>query len=436
MDGLYLSNAAQVLLQQGKTQNALETSVKRLSSGLRINSAADDPSGLAIADTLSAKASGFQRAAQNVQDANNALAVADGAIQSITSILQSVRKLIVQANTDITSPSDDQDIQTQINQQLQEINKISQNTQFNGRNLLDGSLDSSPGSPPTITDVSGQLGQNPTVQNYDGAGNAGPLITAVTAGVTPPAPALTFTATVTGYDPVNVTDPIAGPQGPGYYLELSAYSADPDFGPAQVQTVAVPDTGVLPVSASVNWQNLTQPALSFTISNLTPADVGASQTFVTTAAVMPSGGHSLNIQDGASEGNTVTLNIGGVNTTSLGINNISVLAPITIDALGNLAQSTSNGTAATDAEYRIDGAITTITGQSAQIGAQITALNDDADNDTTAATNLTASASNISDTDVGTEMTTYTRTQIVASYQYNLLNQTFAISQLILKLVS
>jgi flagellin len=70
-----------------RNQSALKTDVTRLSSGLRINSAADDPSGLAIAETLQAQVSGFDQAQQNIQDAQNAASVADGALQTTTDIL-------------------------------------------------------------------------------------------------------------------------------------------------------------------------------------------------------------------------------------------------------------------------------------------------------------------------------------------------------------
>jgi flagellin len=441
MDGLYLSNAAQVLLKQGNTQRHLATSVERLSSGLRINSAADDPSGLAIADNLSTQASAFQRSSQNVQDANNALSVADGALANITTILQRVRSLIVQANSDITSPDDQKNIQAEINQSLLEINKISQNTQFNGRSLLDGSLDNTPQQFGTLTDVSKSLPGSPSTQvaNADGLGDPGPLIVdpflpgQYSGQVSP----ISFKATVVGYDPVNAVDPVVGPiGGPGLYVQFTAYSSDPGFGPEQSQISAFPVSNGQEPGIQITYPSGTGVALTFTLANLTPADVGVSQEFVSTSYTPAKTGTPLTVQDGANEGNTVGITIQGTSTNDLGISNISVLSPITIDGNGVLAQSTSNQDAATDAEYRVDSAITRVTSQRAVIGAQITSLNEDADNDQVAATNLTASESSIRDTNIGTEVTTFTRLQVLANYQQSLLSKTFAISQLILKLVS
>jgi flagellin len=140
--GLSIANnllANNVSLNLNKNQAALQTSVTRLSSGLRINSAADDPSGLAIAEKLQAQVNGFDQAVSNVQDANNAATVADGALQTTTDILQRIRSLAVEASSDITSPDDKTNLQAEVSQLLLEVNRISQNTNFNGSALLDGS---------------------------------------------------------------------------------------------------------------------------------------------------------------------------------------------------------------------------------------------------------------------------------------------------------
>ncbi|HXF33743.1 MAG TPA: flagellin, partial [Candidatus Acidoferrales bacterium] len=111
-----LSNSVQLNLN--KNQSALQTSVTRLSSGLRINTAADDPSGLAIAEKLQSQVNGFDQAVRNVQDANNAATVAEGALQTTTDILQRIRTLSVEAASDITSPSDKQNLQVEVTQLL------------------------------------------------------------------------------------------------------------------------------------------------------------------------------------------------------------------------------------------------------------------------------------------------------------------------------
>ena len=132
-----LAGTAQLNLS--KNQAAMQDSVTKLSSGLRINTAADDPSGLAIAEQLQSQVNGFDQAVSNVQDATNAATTADGALQTTTDILQRIRSLAVEASSDTNTESDKQNLQTEVTQLLQEVNTISQNTNFNGSSLLDGS---------------------------------------------------------------------------------------------------------------------------------------------------------------------------------------------------------------------------------------------------------------------------------------------------------
>jgi flagellin len=121
------------------TQQALELAARQLASGKRITSAAVDPSGLAIANALTAQASGFDQGAANAQDAINASAVAQGAVATISDAAQRLHTLSVAANNDLLSTSDRAVLQTTANQTTQEINSVASNMQFNGLHLLDGS---------------------------------------------------------------------------------------------------------------------------------------------------------------------------------------------------------------------------------------------------------------------------------------------------------
>jgi len=131
--------ANQALLNLNRNQGQLGKLVNQLSSGLRVNTAADDPSGLAIAVNLQNQATGFDTANLNVQDATNAANVADGALSTVTTILQRVRSLAIEAANTITSPTDRSALQDEVTSLIQEINQISSNTNFNGQALLDGS---------------------------------------------------------------------------------------------------------------------------------------------------------------------------------------------------------------------------------------------------------------------------------------------------------
>ncbi len=122
------------------TQNAMSTSLERLSSGLRINRAADDAAGLAISEKLRAQTSGLNQATSNAQDGISLIQTAEGALNETHSILQRMRQLAVQSGNDTNSNDDRAQIQKEVTQLTQELNRIGNTTQFNGQNLLDGSF--------------------------------------------------------------------------------------------------------------------------------------------------------------------------------------------------------------------------------------------------------------------------------------------------------
>lgn len=119
--------------------NAQTKSLQRLSSGLRINTAADDASGLAISEKLRGQISGMKRASMNAQDGISYLQTAEGAMSSVTSMLQRMRELAVQAGNGIYTTNDREMLQLEVDQLKDEINRISQTSEFNTKKLLDGS---------------------------------------------------------------------------------------------------------------------------------------------------------------------------------------------------------------------------------------------------------------------------------------------------------
>lgn len=120
------------------TQDNLNKSLERLSSGLRINHAADDASGLAISEKLRAQISGLQRATMNAQDGISMLQTAEGALTEVSSMLQRMRELAVQAANGTYTSNDRVEIQKEVEQLKDEINRISASTEFNTKKLLNG----------------------------------------------------------------------------------------------------------------------------------------------------------------------------------------------------------------------------------------------------------------------------------------------------------
>ena len=120
-------------------QSAVQKSINKLSSGLRINGAADDAAGLAISEKMRAQIRGLDQAESNAQDGISLIQTAEGALQQTTDILQRMRELVVKAeNTGVLSPEDQEAIDVEISALTVEIDRIAESTSFNGKTLLDG----------------------------------------------------------------------------------------------------------------------------------------------------------------------------------------------------------------------------------------------------------------------------------------------------------
>jgi flagellin len=121
------------------TESAMAKSMQRLSSGLRINSAADDAAGLVISEGLTGQVNGLQQAARNVQDGVSLVQTADGTLNAVTGMLQRIRELAVQYQNGTLSTADQTAIQSEVDQLTSEIDRVGQTAQFNGIALFSGS---------------------------------------------------------------------------------------------------------------------------------------------------------------------------------------------------------------------------------------------------------------------------------------------------------
>ena len=124
-----------------RTEDSLAASMERLSSGLKINHAKDNPSGMAISNKMQAQIDGLDQASRNSSDGTSVLETADGALNEVTAMLQRMRELAVQAANDTNSQSEKKAIQVEIDKLKEEVDRISSTTEFNTKSLLDGSLD-------------------------------------------------------------------------------------------------------------------------------------------------------------------------------------------------------------------------------------------------------------------------------------------------------
>lgn len=130
--------ALNALRSLGQTSRALSKNVERLSTGLRINRAADDAAGLTISERLRAQVRGLKRASQNAQEAISLIQTAEGALSETNGILQRIRELAIQAANGILTQNDRGEIQREVNQLIDEVDRIANSTQFNSKVLLNG----------------------------------------------------------------------------------------------------------------------------------------------------------------------------------------------------------------------------------------------------------------------------------------------------------
>ncbi|HCX83153.1 MAG: flagellin [Curvibacter sp. RIFCSPHIGHO2_12_FULL_63_18] len=194
------------------SQSSLSTSMQRLSSGLRINSAKDDAAGLAIAERMTSQVRGLNQAARNANDGISLAQVAEGALGSASATLQRIRELAVQSANATNSASDRAALNAEVGQLTAELDRIAKTAQFNGQNILDGSFTSATfqvgaNANQTIIATTGNFSTNKYGNHRIGsqvaatAGGPGDLVTGSTAG--------TRTSQATPAADISATSPIA-----------------------------------------------------------------------------------------------------------------------------------------------------------------------------------------------------------------------------------
>jgi flagellin len=401
MQGLSIANnllAGQVQYNLDNNQTALKNVVTQLSSGLRINSAADDPSGLAIATNLQTQVDAFNTASQNVQNANNAAQVADGALATETDILQRIRNLAVEASSSINSTSDTTNLQAEVSQLLLEVNRISQSVSFNGQPLLDGSH---AGFQPYV-DASYAITNNAVLASAGAGAGAGNLVAAVSESVTS-AGGTVFDTTNNGAVDGTIELQVVNTSSTTVGVEVQFFSSA--SGGSGSATVYAANQGA---NTSIQVDGL-----NITIGNVTLADAGTTAYIKVSQAVAATSSASgpFTIQSGSEEGDTVQIGIQATNAQTLRISNI------------NIANTNAPVLAAEDAIGQIDNALQTLLNQRAQLGAVIVRLNEDANNDSIASVNLQASESAIRDLNVGQATTEFTKLQVLVQVGTSVLAQ-------------
>lgn len=411
-----LSNSVQLNLDNNQKQ--LQNVVTQLSSGLRINTAADDPSGNAIATNLTSQYEAFNQASQNVQNANNAAQVALGALTQQTDILQRIRTLAVEAASDVNSTSDRTNLQTEVSQLLLEVNRIAQNTNFNGQSLLDGSHQGDQAGAEAYYTITANAALLSSGAQAIGTSD-GFLIASV--GITA---GNFYTSTNTGDETIEVqviankTNPTAATPE----LQITTFNSSNAVSNTYLLSLGTATSFVASIdNATIN----TGVTLHFSTPTL--GDIGQTAYVKISQYVQPSNfatAPAFNFQSGANEGDVIQLGIAATNTNTLRISNIN----LAVSSLQNPSL------AAEDAIGQLDIALQTLNTQQAELGAVVVRLGIDQQNDDTAAVNLQASESNIADLNVGQATTEFTKLQLLVQVGTSVLAQSNANAQSVLTL--
>jgi flagellin len=388
------TNVSAILTQNSlaKNERAMSGAMEQLSTGKRINSASDDAAGLAISSRMTAQINGLNQAVRNSNDAISLVQTADGALIETTNMLQRMRTLAVQAASDSNVSADRTALNTEFTSLRSEINRIANNTQWNGENVLDKSFASSTGA------YSFQVGANAnqtvdlTIGNYS-------------------------TQSSTQATTATVVTTTAG-TGPG------------QSAAAQVTTLAITGTPALGdvISVTVGEHSFVHTVVAGAATTQTAIEIG---TAIRTGL----------IADGMSTTSTVNVGSAGATLTFTATSTASGSNTFDIGAaqsglLGGLASSTiTSSSSANSAIAALDTAIATVNSGRAGMGATINVLQYAADNLSNVSLNASASRSRVEDTDYSSATTELARTQIIAQAATAMLAQANQMPQTVLSLL-
>ena len=370
----------------GRNERSMSQTMERLSTGIRINSAKDDAAGLAISSKMTSQINGLNQAVRNANDAISMIQVAEGAMKEVTNMFQRMRELAVQAISDSNTPSDRTALNNEYKQLSAEVQRVAENTQWNGTNILDDTIG-------TAGSATFQIGANASQTVAVDFGNLGSNTAsgAVTTTTNPSPAAATNVITITG----------AVADG-----DIISYKIDAtNFG-----TITLDSTDAAAIIAGTTSEALT-------ISTQAKGTGGSSNANVTVAIT---GANAITIT--SAEGNGVAQAVSDV-SVSRGHH-----APV---AATDITTRTQANSALSVLSTAIDNVNTTRAG----LGASMSRLEYAADNLTNVAQNSAAARSRIMDADYAAETTELARTQIIQQAGTAMLAQANQSQQAVLALL-
>ena len=392
------------------TNDALASSLEKLSSGYRINRAADDASGLVISQNLDKQISGLKVATQNAQDGISVVQTAEGALTQVNSMLQRIHDLIVQsANTASSDSTARTAAQNEIVQLRDEIDRIGNTTAFGNQNLLDGSFGAQAGQ---LTSAASGLASGVTLTgttadvqfslNLDAGNTAGSLIATVSVNAGTYATAASFQAELQA-DVNTATNSTAGFTG----------------------AVAVKVTDLGSGVWTVNFaRTSTGTGTGIAISGV-GSDIAQAITTSGAATVANTAGGVFQVGANVTAANQIQVSIDDVRITGGSNSTYTALAAI------DVTNTATNGTSAA----LVDSAISSVSALRGQLGADQNRFQSTIANLQVTTENLSASESRIRDTDMASEMVNFTKDQILLQAGTAMLAQANSAPQTILKLL-
>ena len=395
--------AANAARNMNRTQDMISKNVEKLSTGYRINRAGDDASGLVISNQLRAQVSGLKQAVRNAQDGISVLQTAEGALDQLSSMLNRMRDLTVQAaNSGTNSSAAKQASQSEINALATEINRIAATTKFGALNLLDGSFGVTAATAgTTLSNLADQYSTGAGVITINITG--GTAVTVAVAAQTNQNGATTAASLQTA-----IRNALAASTN-----TMNKYYSD---------KVSISSTTTVTGSKlNVTVGGFDAAGDTFTIADTTGTPLASLGFSTTVVAATGSGGI---FQVGANSRNVnaneqIGIVFQNFSASSLGIGSLDV----TTDA---------GSTAALDA---LDVAISTVSGKRGDIGAMQNRFDSLINNLNTTVENLSASESRIRDTDMASEMVEFTKNQVLSQAGTAMLAQANQIPQGILSLL-
>jgi len=403
---------------------ATSSSLEKLSSGLRINKAGDDAAGLAISEKMRGQIRGLDQASANASDGISLVNTAEGALNETHSILQRMRELAVQSSNDTNTDADRDEIQKEVEQLSDEIDRIAATTQFNTKNLLDGSM----GKKVTATQnvytndslrASGALGTGITsgttlleLTNKDGKNlgiESGDTITIsyVKDGTTVTSTGLAVTDAITFGDLATGIGSAAGTSG-----------ATVAYGTVSGGTGTTFTADVAGFDGAIHGLTITVKDSDGAIKS-TATDALSAFTETTAAADARTTDGQATFQIGANTNQSMQVSIENMSASALGIESVDV------DTQAN----------AETAIKAIDEAITKVSAERSKLGAIQNRLDHTINNVGASSENLTSAESRIRDVDMAAEMMEFTKNNILSQAAQSMLAQANQQPQNVLQLL-